>query len=390
MLRLRVLFFATVPLLASCPLMAATFAVGTCKPKLTSFSTISAAVSTVPAGSNVQVCPGTYSEQVTIKQPLNLEGIAINNQDQVVIAVPGTGLTTSLTSFFTQAVAAQVLVQAAGTVNLTNITVDGTGGDQLCTTSGIWLAGIFYASGSSGTVNRVRASGQSDEGCGVGVWAENGGITNQSVAVLNSSIHDNDGAGIFAGSGAAPTLTVTIRNNFISSPLGLIGVDLNSVSGAVTDNMVSAAEAGVFDVAPGVSVADNTATNAAYGVLLLAGGTVQSNELSNVTYGVFLDSDGATIQNNRITLATTAALELNCFSGTVSHNTINDAAVGIDQAPLGFNQSNTFNNTSVVSANGCAAALASVPLAASRSIVSSGTSAPRQWRTPATPNGVRQ
>lgn len=389
MLRLRVLFFATVPLLASCPLMAATFAVGTCKPHLTSFSTISAAVGTVPAGSNVEVCPGTYLEQVTINQPLNLEGIAINNQDQVVIAVPGTGLTTSLTSVFGQAVAAQVLVQAAGTVNLTNITVDGTGGDQACNTTNIWLAGIFYASGSSGTVNRVRASGQSDHGCGVGVWAENGGATNQSVAVLNSSIHDNDGVGVFAASGAPPTLTVNIKNNFISSPLGLIGVDLNSVSGEVTDNTVSAAEAGVFDLAPGVSVSDNTETNTPYGVLLLAGGTVQSNEMSNVFYGVFLDSDGATIQYNRITLATTAALELNCFSGTVSHNTVSDAVVGIDEAPLGFNQSNNFNNTGVVSANGCAVANATVPLAAARSIVSSGKPSPRQWRTPATPNGVR-
>ena len=52
------------------------FAVGTCRPRLRSFTTIQAAVSGVPAGSTVLVCPGTYPEQVTITQPLSLQGIA--------------------------------------------------------------------------------------------------------------------------------------------------------------------------------------------------------------------------------------------------------------------------------------------------------------------------
>jgi hypothetical protein len=43
------------------------------------FTTISAAVIGVPAGSKIQVCPGTYPEQVTISQPLTLEGISSGN-----------------------------------------------------------------------------------------------------------------------------------------------------------------------------------------------------------------------------------------------------------------------------------------------------------------------
>ena len=113
MVRLRVLVFATVLLFVSLPAMAANFAVGTCKPRLISFATISAAVAGVPPGSTIQVCPGVYPEQITISQPLTLQGIASGNQDQSVITVPSTGLTANVTSIFAEPVAAQVLVQSS-------------------------------------------------------------------------------------------------------------------------------------------------------------------------------------------------------------------------------------------------------------------------------------
>ncbi len=93
-----------------------TYVVGTCKPRLTSFVSISAAVGSVPAGSTILVCPGTYAEQVTIAKPLTLQGIASANQDLATIAIPSSGAVGNATSIFGQAVAAQVLVQAAGWV----------------------------------------------------------------------------------------------------------------------------------------------------------------------------------------------------------------------------------------------------------------------------------
>jgi len=117
---------------------------------------------------------------------------AVKNQTKLAdITVPSAGLAANVTSIFTAPVAAQVLVQSAGPFNITNITVDGTGGDQGCTPSNIWLAGIFYSS-SSGEVNRVVVSGQRADGCGVGVWAENGNSSNQSAIIQASSIHDMD------------------------------------------------------------------------------------------------------------------------------------------------------------------------------------------------------
>lgn len=71
---------ALVLVLAAQPLAAATFYVGSCKAG--SFGTISAAVAAVPAGSIVNVCPGTYPEQVVISQALTLKGMLSGNSSQ--------------------------------------------------------------------------------------------------------------------------------------------------------------------------------------------------------------------------------------------------------------------------------------------------------------------
>ena len=81
--------------------------------------------------------------------------------DEAIITIPSGGLTNIVPSIFSENVAAQVLVQSAGVVNITNITTDGTGGNSACVN---WLAGIFYASGSSGTVARVRTRNEIDTG----------------------------------------------------------------------------------------------------------------------------------------------------------------------------------------------------------------------------------
>lgn len=76
---LRLLLLALFLTGGHCSLIAATYAVGTCLQQYVSFSTIQSAVSSVPAGSIIKVCSGTYFEQVTITQPLTLEGVAVSN-----------------------------------------------------------------------------------------------------------------------------------------------------------------------------------------------------------------------------------------------------------------------------------------------------------------------
>src|SRR3979409_1602093 len=142
MSRFTIVFMLTMTVvMAAHPTLAASYAVGACKPTLPSFASISVAVSSVPPSSTVLVCPGTYKEQITISQPLTLQGITSANSAQAVIAVPDGGLSTTPDPVFGFTLAPQVMV-TAGPVTLTNITVDGTGGGVGCT---VKLVGIYYA-----------------------------------------------------------------------------------------------------------------------------------------------------------------------------------------------------------------------------------------------------
>jgi hypothetical protein len=121
------------------------------KTGLPRYKTISDAVNSVPPYSTVEVCPNTYPEQVTIAQPLTLKGITSGNAGQAVIAVPPSGLTVVSDGYGLFSVAHQVHV-TAGQVNISDITVDGTG---YSVGIGTWLTGVFYDSGSSGKVNEI-------------------------------------------------------------------------------------------------------------------------------------------------------------------------------------------------------------------------------------------
>src|ERR1700679_4156239 len=127
-----------------------TFYVGTCKPGKADYTTIQEAVTGVPAGSIINVCPGNYPEQVTIQQSLTLQGVTSGNNANVVITAPPGGVTVNAAARFPVAAQLSVL-NASGPVNISDITVDGTGFTGV--TSGDPV-GIFYDS-SSGTLNQV-------------------------------------------------------------------------------------------------------------------------------------------------------------------------------------------------------------------------------------------
>src|SRR6202030_581871 len=75
-----------------------------------------------------------------------------------------------------------------------------------------WLAGVFYESGSSGTVNEGTVRNLSASGRGVGVWAENAGATNELVTIENSSFHDIDDSAVVTDSNQ-PTPFAMVKGN---------------------------------------------------------------------------------------------------------------------------------------------------------------------------------
>jgi hypothetical protein len=205
-----------------------TYIVGTCKAG-TQFTTIQAALNKSPAANVIEVCPGTYPEQLTIINAVTLEGVVSGISSAIRITPPAAGLATNGTINNGEPAAIHVFVKnATGAVNLTNLIVDSTNNKVPVD---VFLVGVLYQH-SSGTVNHVIARHQQANGIGFGIYME-GGTSNPSVTVENCSVHDFDFGGIYVTGPLGPTdiavgsgvmreiptgqLTAKVVNNFVSS-----------------------------------------------------------------------------------------------------------------------------------------------------------------------------
>ena len=341
-----------------------TYAVGNCKPALRSFLHIQDALNATPPPTMVQVCPGTYPEQVTIVLPVTLQGVSSGDSDQAIIVPPMGGLMPNATDDFGSSLAVQLWVDnASGPVNISNLTVDGTGnGIGTCPPS---IVGIFYQN-SSGTVNRLTSRNQKGDGCGEAVLFE-GGSSNPSVTIENSSIHDFDGTGIYTETNSGVSeLTATIKANVVtvtnpSSPF-IAGIDAGSgATTTITGNFVAGVAYGTAALAGAVgSIFGNTIMNTTgEGIGAGADGvSVTSNKIFNSPFGINLFTSLATIQGNIVTNVS-VGIEFKpdpnfaCAADPNVHsNTISDAATGVDQVPGGVITTNNYYNVATIK-TGC-------------------------------------
>ena len=327
--------------------LAATYQVGGCKAGLKNFTTISAAVAGVPAGSTIDVCPGVYPEQVTITQPLSLVGVSSGNANRAVIAINPNGiLTPNVTSVLGPLFYAQVLVQTvapAGPVNITGITVDGTNGPDDCTT-GNNFAAIFYAKGTTGIVNEVTTRNQVSCQTGVGIWVENTGGPTTTVKIENSSVRNFDDFGISAASDQNPTtITATIEGNFLNdgSPgsFEALGIYAEGAGGTISNNVITGSFLGIADAealatncCPVTITGNFLADMIGDGITVASGSTLQANKVSHVNVG--LNLRGAVTAKSNVTFNTQYAAQFNCVAnGGVRGNIFNDSLYGFDQSP---------------------------------------------------------
>lgn len=348
----------------SIPAWAASYGVGGCNSKLVNFGTIQAAVSAVPAGSTIMICPGTYFEQVTISQPLTLKAATYNNSNRVIIAVAaGAPVTPNVTSIDDTSFYAQVLVQNVnppGPVDIIGITVDGAGASEDCSLPDA-VAGIFYASGTSGTVNEVTARNQQSCSLSTGIWTENSAGPAQPIIIENSSVRNVDGQAIVAVNGQNPSaLAATIRNNFVSLPpsLALAIWDLGAGS-SISGNFLTGGAFGIdTSASPNQSLccaatisantlADISFSGVATGIALLSG-TAQNNKLSNVYIAFNVFGSSSVLSNT--SMDSTYGVVFNCTSGvSVSKNSFNDSQYGFYQAPTLITGNKNFNIDTVQS-----------------------------------------
>jgi Periplasmic copper-binding protein (NosD) len=320
--------------------------VGTCKPGKADFNTIQEAVTAVPSGSTINVCPGTYPEQVTIQQPLTLQGVQNGNNSAVVITAPASGVLSATvpTSLF---IVAQLAVSnSGGPVDISGITVDGTG--VTGSISGSFVAGILYDS-SPGTINHVVVQNLTPGNLqNAGVLFKDDNSVSPSDTLQNSMIYlpnAGGGTGVFGISvdttvfvqstnqlgSSSGTITTNILNNFITVSNPRVtgpstfssGVDLErNVAATVTGNAINQAISPpgsgtqpvttgglgegivVFDNSAPVKINNNSVFGAYGGVSLLGPGspvTVNNNLLAPSNTGITLSQvSGATITGNQI------------------------------------------------------------------------------------------
>ncbi|HTS35554.1 MAG TPA: right-handed parallel beta-helix repeat-containing protein [Candidatus Solibacter sp.] len=349
---------------------AASVVVGNCK-ALVSFSTIQAAITAIPANSTINICPGSYNEQLTINKSVNLTGVANGTSDQPLILVPTGGLLANATSLSSgNPLAPHIWVSGAAKVNISGITVDSIGNGVTGCEPQV-VIGILYQN-SSGTINHVVTRNQwigtsendtNSNGCqnGLGIFVQSGNSGSSIVTVENSSVHDYQKNGI-TGNEVGTTLTAT--GNIVMGQGATNGAAENGIqigfgaAGSVTGNTVSDdvwapdtvsdpgdAAAGIllYDATDGATVKNNAVTNTQFGIALVAdtngfgdNSTVTLNKVSGTRIfdGIDVCTNGNTIQSNTVTNSSESAIHLDasCGGGTgnnLASNIINDACVGV-------------------------------------------------------------
>jgi hypothetical protein len=311
------------------------------------FAKIQDAVNAASAGDSIQICPGTYNEQVSITKPLQLNGNngAIMRPNNIV--ANSTGLASG------QPIAAIILVQDTTGVIIRNVIVDGVdNGISECAPD---LIGVFYRN-ASGELSHVAVRhvklNSTLNGCqsGSAVLVQSGNGVNSVVAIEESSIHDYQKNGITANevgtqvtiegnvvTGLGPTMGATqngiqigfgaagsIRHNTVANHIWLPCVSLESCAFKSDDILVFQSN--------GVSVHHNAIGVSQTGIAIVGDlGQVFDNDVfdSQIFDGVELIGNENKAERNQITHSDQAGVLIAGNENIVQQNTISESALGV-------------------------------------------------------------
>jgi nitrous oxidase accessory protein NosD len=330
-----------------------------CTGALTQYNTIQAAVSAAPSGATIEVCPGTYAEQITITTPLTLRGelYTAGNAGAVVVTVP---------SNYTSGQFTQIDIKATD-VTLINIGVDGTNTLTSCD-FGPSLTGILFDSGSSGTLDEVALRNQNISN-GSGGYCNSGTPVTSSAAstvtVENSSVRNFDGTGISLTTSTSVTVKATtlapVYVPLSGSSIIPNCVYANAPTVVVSSNTTGNCSTGVY-VSTTVSgtVSDNTIVGfgtfeTGFGFFCFpdcVGITVSGNHISNTAIGASMKTSGETgaikFENNAISGTGSGIYLFLQPNNTVTGNVITDAGVGVNGVSGNTVSGNTFRTVTTL------------------------------------------
>lgn len=357
--------FSLLVLLASVPAFGATVVVGTCMPNKVSYDSLTDAVQGVPAGSTIQVCPGSYAEQIVIDKSLTLKGIASGNGAYPVIVPPSGGLAI-IPAAFGDEFAAQVVVEGGASVAITDLTIDATGFNlPNCFPS---VAGILVLD-SSATLTNLAVKNQLEIGpppCpaapGLGVVTQNDTAVAQTIKVQDSTFVNTDVG--FESLSAASTSIIT-NNSFAGNPASIgTAIFIESGNSSIQGNTITN-----FTFPPAISTGlgfDGV------GILMacMSSGTVANNHVSNSQLGIFLQASsgcptaGVSIIGNDVFGASVVGIDVGEANGLVQGNNIRSSQTAI-RLPLAASGNTIRNNT----INDACAAFSSNPAAGANTLL---------------------
>ncbi len=370
---IRILFvFAAVLTVATVHARAAYF-VGTCGSGKANFTTIQQAVSSVPAGSTINVCPGVYTEQVTIQQSLTLQGVSHGSEGPVVIAGPAS-LQPAALPFITTYAVVNVL-DASGPVNINDISIDAS---SIIPIDLEHNAAVLCRS-SSCSLNRVLLICPFDSRYDPGNPSIDDGMIVDDVAGVSPTLTVKNSVFRFLQTGTniepanillyvlgnAGGISVDIENNTLEgAPGGPPGSILFAdASGTFSGNFVSNLNVGFAnvygDAQPLIINGNVIISGTALWVNLIPGPvTVSNNTLIVSTGGVRVSGDSnITIKGNQITggnliQPAMAGISLDCeaSTATISGNTFVATPIAIANLPaaLSFPNPGTFLNVPTI------------------------------------------
>lgn len=337
------------------------------------YTSIQAAVTAAPSGATINVCPGVYQEQVRINKPLTVRGIEFANQNAAIVK-PAPAVANSTSTASGNPIAAIILAENAGKINLENLTVDGaTNGINACAPN---LVGIFYRNASGkieNTAVRNIRLGSGLEGCqgGLAIFVQSGVGSEAKVDILNNSIHDYQKNGITANeagtdvwakgnavTGIGPT--ADIAQNGIQIAFGAKGrIEENAVINHIYSLCTSTSSCSfsssdilIFD-SDDVRVTKNNIGKSQTNIFVIGNGAdIKDNTVfdTDVFDGIALFGNNNKVQNNTIFNSDEAGVFVQGNANKVKTNTINEAPIGIlESAPSSGNDfnPNRFFNTGV-------------------------------------------
>jgi parallel beta-helix repeat protein len=314
-----------------------TYIVGTCKPG-TRFTKIQDALNATPRPNIVEVCPGTYPEQLTITGTVTVQGVVSGNSSLATIVPPSGGLVTNSALLNGDPAAVQILVEdVSNPVNLTNLVVNGSAADA----GGAAVVAILYRN-TSGTISHVATFNVSGSLGGYGIYLA-GGTQNPKVTVENSTF-DHDQTGLWLQSSSTTSeLTVIFENNLIFFCATCIDVE-SGVTATISNNTINTnGQFGIVLSGSTGSVAGNTILGGGqYGISTgNVGFSITSNKIYDASIaGIVLDTTvvNANVTGNTMTRIGDIGISFCGTSGTptkVHSNTFVDSNVGYE-APADF------------------------------------------------------